>query len=52
MLELDFLDRLEWRIVPPAEVLEDYYRSLVARMEGYELEAEEKESPQAAPTTG
>jgi hypothetical protein len=38
MLELDFLARLEWKIVPPAEILEDYYNSLVARTDGYEME--------------
>jgi len=38
MLELDFLGRLDWAIVPKAEVLEDYYRSLVGRAPGYELE--------------
>ncbi|KAI5796702.1 cyclin-domain-containing protein, partial [Pyronema domesticum] len=29
MLELEFLVRVGWRIVPKAEVLEEYYRSLV-----------------------
>jgi hypothetical protein len=41
MLELDFLGRLEWKIVPPTEILDDYYRSLVARTDGYELEGSE-----------
>ena len=31
LLELDFLTRMEWRIVPKPEVLVDYYRSLVKR---------------------
>ena len=31
LLELEFLARVEWRIVPRAEVLVDYYRSLVER---------------------
>ena len=39
-LELEFLERVQWKIVPKPEVLEDYYRSLVERTEGYELEAE------------
>jgi hypothetical protein len=38
MLELDFLSRLDWAIVPRPEVLVDYYKSLVARTEGYILE--------------
>lgn len=42
MLELDFLNKLEWRIIPPAEILDDYYRSLVARMDGFELETEDR----------
>jgi hypothetical protein len=40
-LELDFLDRVNWKIVPKPEMLEDYYRSLVDRTDGYELETEE-----------
>lgn len=43
MLELDFLNKLEWRIIPPAEILDDYYRSLVARMDGYELETKDRQ---------
>ena len=39
-LELEFLERVQWKIVPKPEVLEDYYRSLVERTEGYELEGE------------
>jgi hypothetical protein len=42
MLELDFLNKLEWRIIPPAEILDDYYRSLVARMDGFELETKDR----------
>ncbi|KAJ5796626.1 uncharacterized protein N7518_005166 [Penicillium psychrosexuale] len=38
MLELDFLFRVEWRIVPQPEVLVDYYQSLVDRCEGFEIE--------------
>ncbi|KAF4763877.1 hypothetical protein N7455_010163 [Penicillium solitum] len=38
MLELDFLFRVEWRIVPQPEVLVDYYQSLVDRCDGFEIE--------------
>ena len=38
LLELEFLWRVEWRIVPKPEVLVDYYRSLVERSEGYKIE--------------
>jgi len=38
LLELEFLWRVEWRIVPKPEVLADYYRSLVERTEGYEID--------------
>ena len=41
LLELEFLWRVEWRIVPKPEVLVDYYRSLVERSEGYEIESKE-----------
>ncbi|OGM44184.1 cyclin-dependent protein kinase regulator Pho80 [Aspergillus bombycis] len=40
LLELEFLFRVEWRIVPQPEVLEDYYQSLVERCEGYEIQRE------------
>lgn len=40
-LELEFLQRVQWRIVPKPEVLVDYYVSLVSRSEGYELEGRE-----------
>ncbi|KAJ5482385.1 hypothetical protein N7475_001197 [Penicillium sp. IBT 31633x] len=38
MLELEFLFRVEWRIVPQPEVLVDYYQSLVDRCDGFEIE--------------
>jgi hypothetical protein len=44
LLELEFLWRVEWRIVPQPEVLVDYYRSLVQRCDEYVLEPEEEES--------
>lgn len=58
LLELDFLSRVEWRIVPKPEVLVDYYRSLVERSEGYEiditgkLEEEKEESETIAHNQG
>ena len=41
ILELEFLWRVEWRIVPKPEVLVDYYRSLIERSEGFEIEPSE-----------
>ncbi|KAJ9602011.1 Pho80p cyclin [Cladophialophora chaetospira] len=38
LLELEFLTRMEWRIVPKPEVLVDYYKSLIARNLQYQLE--------------
>lgn len=40
MLELEFLYRVDWRIVPNPEVLVDYYRGLVARTESYIIEGD------------
>lgn len=40
LLELEFLTRLEWRIVPKPETLVDYYKGLVERGEGYVMERE------------
>ena len=37
-LEMEFLQKTEWRIVPKPEVLVDYYISLVERNEGFALE--------------
>ncbi|KAM5441091.1 Pho80p cyclin [Microsporum ferrugineum] len=45
LLELEFLWRVEWRIVPQPEVLVDYYLSLVERCEDYEIQ------PEAPPAT-
>ena len=38
-LEMEFLQKVQWRIVPRPEELEEYYRSLVEQTEGYEMEA-------------
>lgn len=40
-LELEFLEKVQWKIVPKPEVLVDYYNSLVERTEGYVLEGQE-----------
>jgi hypothetical protein len=37
-LELEFLQKVGWKIVPKPETLVDYYNSLVDRTEGYQLE--------------
>lgn len=37
-LELELLQRVDYRIVPKPEALEDYYASLVDRADGYTLE--------------
>ncbi|KAM7200514.1 cyclin-dependent protein kinase [Naviculisporaceae sp. PSN 640] len=42
LLELEFLDRVDWKIVPNPEVLEAYYRGLVERCPGYVMETEDE----------
>lgn len=37
-LELEFLQKVQWKIVPKPESLVDYYNSLVDRTEGFQLE--------------
>ena len=37
-LELEFLQKVGWKIVPKPETLVDYYNSLVDRTEGFQLE--------------
>ncbi|SPO03392.1 related to negative regulatory factor PREG [Cephalotrichum gorgonifer] len=44
LLELEFLYRVDWRIVPNPDVLVAYYRGLVERCPGYILE----QSPQSS----
>lgn len=44
MLELEFLFRVQWRIVPQPEVLVDYYQSLVERCDGFEIERNANDS--------
>ena len=48
LLELEFLWRVEWRIVPKPEVLVDYYRSLVERSEGFKIEEEPKSDKESS----
>ncbi len=48
LLELELLWMVEWRIVPKPEVLEDYYRSLVERSEGYVIEGEKSSNDDQA----
>lgn len=43
LLELDFLDRVHWRIVPSPEALVDYYKSLVGRSVQYVVDGEPME---------
>lgn len=40
LLELEFLYRVDWRIVPNPEVLVDYYRGLVSRTDDYVIESD------------
>ena len=40
MLELEFLGRVQWKIVPQPEVLVNYYRNLVDRNERYYIDEE------------
>jgi len=44
LLELEFLYRVDWKIVPNPEVLVAYYRGLVDRCPGYALQPEERGS--------
>ena len=50
LLELEFLRRLEWRIVPKPEVLVDYYKGLVDRGTGYVIEKEPESGPTVSST--
>ncbi|OOQ86152.1 cyclin-dependent protein kinase regulator Pho80 [Penicillium brasilianum] len=53
MLELEFLFKVQWRIVPQPEVLEDYYQSLIERCDGFEIErtSANHSTPQTSTTT-
>ena len=45
LLELDFLHRVDWRIVPTPEVLVTYYLGLVSRSDKYQLGADHRVAP-------
>ncbi|KAJ5221085.1 Nuc-1 negative regulatory protein preg [Penicillium citrinum] len=49
MLELEFLFRVQWRIVPQPEVLVDYYQSLIERCDGFQIER--PSGDESVPTT-
>jgi Cyclin len=38
ILELEFLFRVDWKVVPKPDTLVEYYQALVKRAEGYTLE--------------
>jgi hypothetical protein len=42
LLELEFLTRIGWKIIPQAQTLVNYYESLVERTPGYALPKKEK----------
>ncbi|KAL9949134.1 hypothetical protein ACHAQF_001207 [Verticillium nonalfalfae] len=42
LLELEFLYRVDWKIVPNPEVLVAYYRGLIERCPGYALEGDDQ----------
>jgi len=48
LLELEFLYRVDWKIVPNPEVLVAYYRGLVERCPGYKLAAEDHSAEEEA----
>lgn len=43
-LELEFLQRVQWKIVPRPEVLVGYYESLIDRFDGWELERSDSDT--------
>jgi hypothetical protein len=45
LLELEFLERMDWKIIPPPDVLVQYYNNLVDRSEGYVMEKDVEEVP-------
>lgn len=38
LLELELLTRMDWKIIPDPDRLVEYYRSLIARSDDFELE--------------
>ena len=51
LLELDFLHRVDWRIVPVPEVLVDYYVGLVSRSDKYEMDGPQRRTQPTSPVT-
>lgn len=49
LLELDFLHRVDWRIVPVPEVLVDYYVGLVSRSDKYEMDGPQRRTRSTSP---
>lgn len=49
LLELEFLERMDWKIIPPPDVLVQYYTNLVDRSEGYVMEKEYVEEEETKP---
>jgi len=47
LLELEFLYRVDWKIVPNPELLITYYMGLVDRSPGYVLEPKEEDEGKA-----
>lgn len=47
LLELDFLYRVDWKIVPNPETLVEYYKGLIERSDGYELETDPSSSEES-----
>ncbi|KAF7525780.1 hypothetical protein G7054_g10969 [Neopestalotiopsis clavispora] len=48
LLELEFLYRVDWKIIPNPEVLVAYYKGLVERCDGYTLQKDEASSDDGA----
>lgn len=46
LLELEFLHKIDWRIVPTPESLVDYYNSLVERSEDFSMEEPSDDVPE------
>jgi len=46
LLELEFLHKIDWRIVPTPESLVDYYNSLVERSEEFSMEEPSDDVPE------
>jgi len=47
LLELEFLEKMDWKIIPPSDALVTYYNNLVERSERYRLAKDEEEEKTA-----